>query len=70
MKMLLKTGLLNVRNKILKIRLATIKKIKSLISDGDLGAFGKSTACYMKQKHRLIWERRHGKVGTGMKSAE
>jgi len=24
----------------------------------------------MKQKHRLIWERRHGKVGTGMKDAK
>jgi len=22
---------------------------------------------YMKQKHRMIWERRHGPVGTGMK---
>lgn len=21
----------------------------------------------MKQKHRMIWERRHGPVGTGMK---
>jgi len=23
---------------------------------------------YMKQKHRMIWERRHGPVGTGMKT--
>lgn len=22
---------------------------------------------YMKQKHRMIWERRHGPVGSGMK---
>lgn len=22
----------------------------------------------MKQKHRLLWERRHGKIGTGMKN--
>jgi len=22
----------------------------------------------MKQKHRLMWERRHGPVGTGMKT--
>jgi len=22
----------------------------------------------MKQKHRLMWERRHGEVGTGMKA--
>ncbi|RZF43500.1 hypothetical protein LSTR_LSTR005236 [Laodelphax striatellus] len=34
---------------------------------GDLGAYGKAEACYFKQKHRLIWERRHGEVGTGMK---
>lgn len=24
----------------------------------------------MKQKHRLIWERRHGQVGSGMKTEE
>jgi len=23
---------------------------------------------YMKQKHRMIWERRHGPVGSGMRS--
>lgn len=22
---------------------------------------------YMKQKHRMIWERRHGPVGSGMR---
>ncbi|XP_063700919.1 NADH dehydrogenase [ubiquinone] 1 beta subcomplex subunit 10 [Culicoides brevitarsis] len=35
---------------------------------GDLGAYGKARAAYMKQKHRLIWERRHGPVGSGMKT--
>ena len=34
--------------------------------DGDLGAPATAIAAYMKQKHRLIWERRHGEVGTGM----
>lgn len=24
----------------------------------------------MKQKHRLVWERRHGPVGSGMKTEE
>jgi NADH dehydrogenase (ubiquinone) 1 beta subcomplex subunit 10 len=23
----------------------------------------------MKQKHRMVWERRHGPVGSGMKDA-
>lgn len=67
MKTLQKTGLLNVReNK----NPSLPKKTKYLISDGDLGAYGKAKACYMKQKHRLIWERRHGKVGSGMKTEE
>lgn len=35
--------------------------------DGDLGAFGNVKDAYMKQKHRMIWERRHGPVGTGRK---
>ncbi|GLV40758.1 NADH dehydrogenase (ubiquinone) PDSW subunit [Carabus blaptoides fortunei] len=34
---------------------------------GDLGAYGDVRAAYMKQKHRMIWERRHGPVGSGMK---
>lgn len=38
--------------------------------DGDLGAYGKSRACYFKQKHRMVWERRHGPVGSGMKDSE
>lgn len=37
-------------------------------SDGDLGVYGSVKDAYMKQKHRLIWERRHGKVGSGMKT--
>jgi len=41
----------------------------ALIADGDLGAYGKVEDAYMKQKHRMIWERRHGPVGTGMKDS-
>nr|CAG4644494.1 EOG090X0LTN [Lepidurus arcticus] len=37
---------------------------------GDLGARSTVTEAYMKQKHRMIWERRHGPVGSGMKDAE
>jgi len=37
------------------------------ISDGDLGGYANAKTAYMKQKHRLIWERRHGPVGSGMK---
>ena len=36
-------------------------------ADGDLGAYGTVKDAYMKQKHRMIWERRHGAIGTGMK---
>lgn len=32
---------------------------------GDLGFFSDVTDAYMKQKHRMIWERRHGVVGSG-----
>ncbi|XP_055917986.1 NADH dehydrogenase [ubiquinone] 1 beta subcomplex subunit 10 [Eupeodes corollae] len=39
------------------------------IKYGDLGAYANAKSCYMKQKHRLIWERRHGPVGTGMKTS-
>lgn len=38
--------------------------------DGDLGGYGDAKAAYMKQKHRLIWERRHGPVGGGMKQQD
>jgi len=37
---------------------------------GDLGAFFDVKMAYMKQKHRLLWERRHGPVGCGMKSSD
>ena len=36
------------------------------ISDGDLGANAKAKKAYFKQKHRMVWERRYGPVGTGM----
>ncbi|KAF4532235.1 hypothetical protein B566_EDAN004321 [Ephemera danica] len=39
------------------------------IKYGDLGAYGDVRDAYMKQKHRMIWERRHGPVGTGMKQS-
>ncbi|KAK2173437.1 hypothetical protein NP493_875g00074 [Ridgeia piscesae] len=35
---------------------------------GDLGPAPNVRAAYFKQKHRMIWERRHGPVGTGMGS--
>uniref|UniRef100_A0A481SX51 NADH dehydrogenase [ubiquinone] 1 beta subcomplex subunit 10 n=1 Tax=Encarsia formosa TaxID=32400 RepID=A0A481SX51_ENCFO len=34
---------------------------------GDLGPMPDVVHAFMKQKHRMIWERRHGPVGTGMK---
>lgn len=36
---------------------------------GDLGGYATAKSAYMKQKHRLIWERRHGPVGSGMKTS-
>lgn len=38
--------------------------------DGDLGYYGDSLSCFMKQKHRMIWERRHGKIGSNKKETE
>lgn len=38
--------------------------------DGDLGYYGDSLTCFMKQKHRMIWERRHGKIGCNKKETE
>jgi len=35
---------------------------------GDIGPTNSVEAAYMKQKHRLLWERRHGPVGSGMKT--
>ncbi|EFN83152.1 NADH dehydrogenase [ubiquinone] 1 beta subcomplex subunit 10 [Harpegnathos saltator] len=34
---------------------------------GDMGVTLNVKDAYMKQKHRMIWERRHGPVGSGMK---
>ncbi|XP_042216710.1 NADH dehydrogenase [ubiquinone] 1 beta subcomplex subunit 10-like [Homarus americanus] len=39
------------------------------IKYGDLGVYGTVVDAYMKQKHRMIWERRHGPVGSGMKDS-
>lgn len=41
-----------------------------LFIDGDLGPYNKVSDAYMKQKHRMVWERRHGPVGTGMKPTD
>lgn len=38
--------------------------------DGDLSAQHTVTTAYMKQKHRMLWERRHGPVGSGMKKGD
>lgn len=35
---------------------------------GDIGPRQDVVQAYMKQKHRLLWERRHGPVGTGMRT--
>jgi len=37
------------------------------IKYGDTGPQVDCREIYMKQKHRMLWERRHGPVGTGMK---
>ncbi|XP_012273576.1 NADH dehydrogenase [ubiquinone] 1 beta subcomplex subunit 10 [Orussus abietinus] len=37
------------------------------IKYGDLGYNNSVIHAFMKQKHRMIWERRHGPVGTGMR---
>ena len=41
--------------------------MNKFLSDGDLGPTNSVLQAYMKQKHRHIWERRHGPVGSGMK---
>lgn len=38
------------------------------MTDGDMGHKADAVSAYMKQKHRLIWERRHGPVGSGRKT--
>lgn len=35
--------------------------------DGDLGTAITAERCYAKQLNRMLWERRHGPVGGGMK---
>jgi len=37
---------------------------------GDQGPVTDVRVAFMKQKHRLLWERRHGKVGCGMKKSD
>ncbi|XP_046991510.1 NADH dehydrogenase [ubiquinone] 1 beta subcomplex subunit 10 [Schistocerca americana] len=37
------------------------------IKYGDLGFVGDVRDAFMKQKHRMVWERRHGPVGSGMR---
>ncbi|XP_044758110.1 NADH dehydrogenase [ubiquinone] 1 beta subcomplex subunit 10 [Coccinella septempunctata] len=40
------------------------------IKYGDLGAYHNVKSAYMKQKHRMIWERRHGPVGSGVRTEQ
>jgi len=40
------------------------------IKYGDIGPKIDSVAAFMKQKHRMLWERRHGPVGSGMKAED
>lgn len=35
-------------------------------TDGDLGGHQFVVEALMKQKHRMVWERRHGPVGSGI----
>ncbi|CAG7819744.1 unnamed protein product [Allacma fusca] len=35
---------------------------------GELGGHYHVKEAYMRQKHRMLWERRHGPIGCGMKS--
>lgn len=66
-----RTGSPSVSWKSLKLLLYSLYVDHSLpFADGDLGGYANAKTCYMKQKHRLIWERRHGPVGSGMKGEE
>ena len=39
------------------------------IKYGEISGYnGRAEAALSKQKHRMMWERRHGAVGTGMKA--
>ena len=40
------------------------------IKYGELGYQPRVEQAFAKQKHRLMWERRHGEIGSGMKSEE
>eukprot|EP00088_Acartia_fossae_P018184 TRINITY_DN20476_c0_g1_i1.p1 TRINITY_DN20476_c0_g1~~TRINITY_DN20476_c0_g1_i1.p1 ORF type:complete len:190 (-),score=33.72 TRINITY_DN20476_c0_g1_i1:87-656(-) len=40
------------------------------IKYGELGYMPRVENAFMKQKHRLMWERRHGPIGSGMKEEE
>lgn len=46
-----------------------LQKHPEIFADGDLGYYGDVRAAYFKQKHRMVWERRHGKIGSGRKDA-
>ena len=35
-----------------------------MITDGDLGVNPNSRRALMKQKHRMVWERRNGPIGS------
>lgn len=64
----LKIGSLNVSQDINNYFKQVFNKI--ILLDGDLGGYANAKSCYMKEKHRLIWERRHGPVGSGMRQTE
>lgn len=53
--------------KTLNISISLFKYIVTNSTDGDMGIGLNAKNAYMKQKHRLIWERRHGPVGSGMR---
>lgn len=55
---------------LLREKFSFIDSSISRFTDGDLGFYGTAVAAFMKQKHRLIWERRHGKIGSGRKDLE
>jgi hypothetical protein len=40
------------------------------IKYGDMASYHRVESSFMKQKHRMIWERRYGEVGTGMTPKE
>ena len=40
------------------------------IKYGDLAFYSDAKDILMKQKHRMVWERRHGPVGSGMEGSD